>query len=743
MMEEKIGFWEEDALGLPAFRYTGTLPCRRTLRDGTAAKLPEDPWFLLGNPQLTLFCHVSGVYDLLTGQRAWGQMNTPLPGGTQVLAVLETAARDRTARRTVLTGPGSPAWTGEGCRRIFGCGFAYWEYDLPGLRLTRNLSVPPADSPKGGVSAVLVTVTVKNTGDTPVTFRYTEALPARYGTLEDRQVPPEQRPVRYRPSDFSEDGGRLLGVRFPSETADPLLCPDPETPSRAEGFPPALFLRGEGDVTVSRRGEELEAAFGAELAPGERRVFRFVAGFAFSDAMPAANALTGSLSGDAGCAAVSAFGGAWKALLPALSDETDPVLRREMRWHAYVLEAMATYSAYFDETKIPQGTSYDYWFGSHASARDNCQHALPLCTWDPPLAKSALRYLLKRTAPTGEIRLTETGYAFSENGVFFPSDQQLWFFLLLSEYLRATGDTAFLGERVRPFPVRGMEETPVWAFCERAFLFLRDVVGRGVHGLVRLLNADWNDAVYYMVSAPYNSVIFSGESHMNTAMALAVFPELICHFRKGAEVLGGEAAVRLRRLCQSMEQYRASLSRAFFRDLGDRSFPRRMYFAGQAYGEENLFLEPQGFTLQIPELPEDRRRTLLRETLDRNYAGEALGGREQQAPQFGAEGQERGSRENGGFWWALNGPMILGAARTDPELAWSLLRRMTLDHASRVFPDLWTVRWSAADNLESSLMPGEGMADQSWVWAEAPVFCAHPHAWLLYCYTRLRELPAK
>ena len=106
---------------------------------------------------------------------------------------------------------------------------------------------------------------------------------------------------------------------------------------------------------------------------------------------------------------------------------------------------------------------------------------------------------------------------------------------------------------------------------------------------------------------------------------------------------------------------------------------------------------------------------------------------------MGGDGQERGSRENGGFWWALNGPVILGVASFDLQEAKRLLSRMTLAHAAEAFPDWWTVYWSAADNLESSLMPGFGLADQSWVWPEAPVFCAHPHAWPLYCYARLRE----
>ena len=56
---------------------------------------------------------------------------------------------------------------------------------------------------------------------------------------------------------------------------------------------------------------------------------------------------------------VKGLAGEWRKLLPDFSEESDQELRRELIWHVYNLEAMATYSEYFEETKIPQGTIYD------------------------------------------------------------------------------------------------------------------------------------------------------------------------------------------------------------------------------------------------------------------------------------------------------------------------------------------------------------------------------------------------
>ncbi len=71
----EIGYWMKDSDGLPCFNYTGSIPYSAYLSNKQKVKLSDDPWFLLGNYQLTLFAHVSGQYELITGQRAWGRMN--------------------------------------------------------------------------------------------------------------------------------------------------------------------------------------------------------------------------------------------------------------------------------------------------------------------------------------------------------------------------------------------------------------------------------------------------------------------------------------------------------------------------------------------------------------------------------------------------------------------------------------------------------------------------------------------
>jgi cellobiose phosphorylase len=64
---------------------------------------------------------------------------------------------------------------------------------------------------------------------------------------------------------------------------------------------------------------------------------------------------------------------------------------------------------------------------------------------------------------------------------------------------------------------------------------------------------------------------------------------------------------------------------------------------------------------------------------------------------------------------------------------------MTFDNFAKSVPDYWSSYWSAADNVESSLIPEEGLPDQTWNYSAIPVYCAHPHAWILYCYFRINE----
>lgn len=731
-MANPIGSWGNDQYGLPTFSYEGKLPFTATMKNGEKASSPEDPYFLLGNYQLSLFTFVSGAYDLITAQRALGRLNATwdgTPACRSELAVGKDAPLS-------LIGLSSPAADPALCKRTFGCGFATYEYTLPKCSVTRTFAVRPSMTYDGGVSAFLLTVDIKNTTENAMEFSYTEALSYAYEELQYQEVPHEERMVQYSYSPFTAPNA--VGVHILGKAEDPLLFESRDARSQYEGFPPSVYLKAlSDDVQLLNESGELSATGSFFLRAGETATLRLMIGFGFSDNLSFLGAATDALSHSA-APKDNPFGADWLEVLPALSEETDQALRREMRWNAYVLEAMANYSEYFEETKIPQGCVYEYHWGSHASARDNLQHGLPLVYYHPELAKSVLRYFLKRTTHRGEIMLMETGNAFGDNLHYQTSDQQLFFFLLLSEYLRVTKDYDFLTEEVPYFPVKGEPTRSVLEGAKECFLYLRDIVGMGEHGLVRLLNSDWNDAVYYMIPKPYNSVVGSGESHMNSAMAISIFGTLLASFHAAKSALPA-IKKHLSLLIESISLYREKVLSAYMKDWGARTFPRRMYFAHQAYGEENMFLEPMGYTLLIPELSEEIKRTLYDEMQKRVYSGEALGARQQEDPEFSDDGQERGSRENGGFWWALNGPVVMGVSTFDKEEAWKLLQNMTLRHFSECFPEYWSAYWTAADNQESSLMPGEGLSDQSFFYGQYPAYCAHPHAWLLFCYYYLKE----
>src|SRR6185312_8446511 len=417
----------------------------------------------------------------------------------------------------------------------------------------------------------------------------------------------------------------------------------------------------------------------------------------------------------------------WLHTLPKFSTESDPIFRREMRWNAAALEAMTTWHEYYDETIVPQGTMYEYIWGQNDSSRDYAQQALPFCHTNPAIARSTLRFLMKRTLPDGEIKLDDEGFGWDTPTAQKTSDQQLYFFLLLAEYLRATRDFSILHEQIGYYPLENSGHDTGLAHVRQAFLFLRDRVGVGTHGIIRRWNSDWNDMFgWWQSPIPYNTEFQTSESHMNSAMALAILGELATHLDAAHDPAASDVA-------STMRDYRAQLQSAFMRDLGDRAFPRRAYIdAKTAIGEEDMWLEPQGYTLLIPEFSIERKRRLFTELQRRLLPGESQGARQIERPKPNPV-TPPGSRENGGFWYALNGPLILGVATFDRKAAEALLHCMTFANYARSFPQYWTGQWSASDSLDSSLLKTSGLSI-------AIPWCAHAHAWPLYCYLRLRSI---
>ncbi len=721
---EALGHWLDDDAGLPGYQYTGPMRFPDSPRKNGTVLLPDDPYFLLGNYRLTLFTHASGLYEILSGESIWARLNCG-----DALWSGENHASVEVAGETVqLVGIDEPAAIA--ATKHFGVGFARYGYRLPqGLEVVRKLSVAPSTSVKGGASAFLVQVILHNMGTVPLDILYSETTRANYQpVLRDG----EKISVAYANNAPRQLDEHTVVTEVAVHTSHPLTFPPAGQPSSLEQHPPALFVRclDGGARPIAGDNHAGHPSLGVEckltLQPSEQRELSFIFGYT-RDLSPAALSRliaplkpTASVHREIG----SAFAAAWSRVVPAFAAEKDPALRREMRWNVAVLEAMATWRSYYDETVIPQGTMYDYQWGRMMSSRDIAQQALPLCHTNPTIARSSLRWLMKRMVPDGEIKLNDQGFGYAESSPQYTSDQQLYFFLLLAEYLRVTRDSTILTEEVEFYPRDTSVRASGLDHVRRAFLFLRDQVGVGWHGIVRRWNSDWNDMFFWWpTSGAYNIAWLQGESHMNSTMLVVIFGDLADQI---------DALHPAAELTAAMRQYRTQIYGAWLKDMGDRSFSRRAWTdPSKALGDKDMWLEPQGYALLIPEFPVERKRKLFAELQSRLLAGEAMGARQIEQPSV-QTGTPAGTRENGGFWYALHGPVVLGVATFDPAIAEELLGRMTLANFTKRYPQYWTGQWSASDSLNSSRLPTGGLSI-------AMPYCAHAHAWPLYCYLRLAQ----
>lgn len=746
--QSTVGVWHEDEQGLPSYEYTGRLPYSAKDKKGQPVLLPNDPFFLLGSYRLTLFTHVSGIYQLMTGERVWARMNASGRTYGENGATL-TIDRDGRQEKVDLVGLDSIAADPARCRRVFGTGYARYDYTpAPDLRCSRILSIKPASNPRNGVPAFVVTVRLSNLGKEPITLNYSEWVLANYAPVPDSTKAFQGRMVTYRNNVHIDAARSLIRSEIAAVSKDPTLFGSRDQASAWDGYPPSLYMHVPASGGISPQLEAVPSAPGKDrlstrvslrLDPGKTKDFDIVIGISFEAGVEDIAAQCQSLAGSRRSPDGALFREEWRRKLPDLSQEADPVLRREMLWNAYTLEAMATYSRFYDETFVPQGMTYDYDMDLTAAPRDHLQHTLALDYFDPELARSSLRYVLKKMTSQGELKYTDYAYGKTSNSAWNTSDQQLYLFLALGEYLRITGDSDFLLTETNFLPMEAKYKGTTIEKIERAFDYLRDEVSVGPHGLIRLMNSDWNDAVF--LETPVMQHFFTAESHMNTTMALVIIPNLVAQLRKAALKPGFPAAQRARieALIEGMTLYDTRLREAFYRDLGDRTYSRRMYLGGGVSPHDEVMqLEPQSFLMQMSDFPVERKTRLWAEIQRRLMNNEALGPRQREKAVAGVFGL--GIRENGGFWYALAGPLVLGVASFDKPAAEGLLRQMTFDNFTRHFPDYWIGQWTGPDTLNSSLAGEyEGLPTPDRTWTPFAAFCAHVHAWPLYDYYRLKE----
>ena len=737
--EAQPGSWKTGSNGLPIYDFRASLPIEAKDDLGGDANLPEDPYFLLGNYRMGLFTHVSGICQFMTAQRAWARVNAaaaqPNYGENDAYVVIGTGDK---ARMIDLVGLESVASDPSVTERNFGVGFARYSYALPfDVRCERVVSVRPSDRVNEGVPAFLVTVTLRNEGSRTRKISYVENMPVRYVTMQTQMMKPEDRPIGYpvvmKPS---EDGKSVLADVSARRDAFIVM---PEThqrfPFETDPSDVFVYVRSTDDKVLcssSFDGDVLRADFGMSLKPGESRSFHVVWGLLDSMKDLTADDVYESLVKDAdlGACPEGAFSSLWKKAVPDFSSEDDEVVRRELYWNAHFVEASAKYSEYFDETFIPQGTVYSYHYGDNIANRDHLQAMLPACYTNPALAKSALRYVMKHTDADGEIKRGNLGYGYTPPIIYKESDQQIYMFNSVAEYLRITGDYAFLDEEVEQYPAELGIRTKVLTVLQKHFTHLRDEIGLGPEGLIKLHNSDWSDSFLHTYSP--NKYSWSAESHLNTVMALAVLPEFILQIEKSGRDDVSEFVA-------AMKAYSVKIEAAYMKDLGDRLYSPRAYLdQTHRFGQDVVCIEPQGYLLQLKNITDERKREMYEYMKTRISDMEPIGVRTREYPLW--DGLPQG--EDGGIWFSLEYPFLLGVSTFDKEEAWKLFRKFSFDNFTGNYPDYWVGQWTAADEVNSTLYrPG---LYAFWI----PVdnyrhglqgYCSHPHTWPLYCYYKLNE----
>jgi len=724
----RIGNWLRDADGFPLYHYKGEQTSQALDKSGQDAGLPADPCFILGNYRMTLFVHVSGAYQFITAERGWARLNHGGKNQGWNQSVLHITSNDGTTKSHSLTGVTS-------ANQVFGVGHARYNYEIDGgLTVAKEISVRPSKEIHQGNPAFLVEVTLENLGSAAVSIRYREEILACYTMMNDQDL--VDRRVEYINHATASPARSIAKAEVSCRPAKLLVMPDsPHESFTHDIAPPTLFIHvkasDEVETSVETRGDILCAEALTTLEAGESKTLHFVIGATFEKGDEAITTQIDDMLANARSDEdTGAYSHLWKKSLPDLVGETDGILRDEMLWNAHTLEAMATYSQYFRETYIPQGSVYAYHLGQNASNRDHLQHAMPLIYTNPALAKSCIRYAMKHSHADGEIERQNIGFGYCDPGIYMESDPQLYMFMAVGEYLRVTGDRAFLGEEIHFYPVDAGKTTTVIKLLTRHFTYLRDVVGKGKNGLIKMLNSDWSDSFFH----PYSPNLFHhiAESHMNSTMALAVIPNLSRELRAADLPLAND-------LADALSVYHDQLHIAVMKDMAGRTFAARCYLGGHdqpalRFGVNTLCLEAQPFLLLMESFPVERKRQLYQEIKSRVLDMENCGARTREVPLWRPDGDG----EDGGIWFSHQGPLIAGVATFDKEEAYDLMRKLTYHNYAEHYPDYWVGHWTFADSLNSTLSKREGLY-HAWTEDAFQPFCAHAHAWMLYCYFRLKE----
>ncbi|MCC6214654.1 MAG: hypothetical protein IT376_07280 [Polyangiaceae bacterium] len=728
-----FGAWTIDAAGLPAYDYRlDHLADSRgdwTLTDSDAEGEPlvrRDHWAAFGNRRVNALASNDGTVEVVTQDRGVEHLNVRddpqgnFAGGYSFLDDGEATWSTAYAHRP------RPSTT----TRRFGMGYAEASLRHRGVLFTRRTSAPVGDAPVvvsevtlenlGGRSKRLVHYEYWDVARRPIEINWAvsgdvlslapanarAARDARNGLfservsfdpaarslqVERRYVGATPRPAREEPSAVDYWPNQPFLVQALGEVHDVYVDQaaffgggGPGAPRAvAERAPGAGTAGGELSALTSGAGQPhaLVLASAVELAPGEQKTLRYVYGYTRAEEALAPDARWSDASWDP----IAEQAEHLRERMLYFATERDPVLHRELAWHASQLEASIGYRDYWQQPVVPQGSAYLYLHGADGAARDLGLFAVPLVYTDPELARLELLFYMGIQFADGRFSYAFQGHGMLDDASLHsaPSDLCLFFLWALGEYLGATGDVAFL-DAPAPFHPRGARPgATVWDHVVAAVRHHLDVVGTGQHGLVRLGTGDWSDGIVADAARDRDVAVALGESIPNTQMGVYVLDRVASLIEARDTALAGElrAATAGYRTALAGEWTGTWFRRAWYND------------GGPAIGESSIDLEGQIWALISGTFADEAQRaTLVSEIATRLDDPSPIG-----APLWGG----------GQVWPAIGGLLTWGYARTDPERAFAHLARATLAARAVAFPEVWSNVWSSSDGVSSK-------SGQSW-----------------------------
>jgi cellobiose phosphorylase len=234
--------------------------------------------------------------------------------------------------------------------------------------------------------------------------------------------------------------------------------------------------------------------------------------------------------------------------------------------------------------------SFYYWgIGRGFGYRDTAQDTIAIVIADPQRARARVGLLARQMRSNGKVY--HHFYGDGQGEFTEHCDDPLWFVLAVTEYLKETGDFAFL-DTVEPF-LDGGEGTVL----EHLMAVVRFAGANfGAHGLPRFGRGDWNDTLDYIGGKD------GGESVWGAMFYVAMLDRIL-ELLGFLKIQNGQAAVRERRdrLAEAVEAH-AWDGEWYIRAFGEAG--RKIGSKDNLYGR--IFINTQSWAV-IAGLP-DRTR---------------------------------------------------------------------------------------------------------------------------------------